>query len=351
MPDVPQTHDAPAAPPADEPPDPEVVAAGYRDLREGAGLVDRSPSGKLALTGTEARTFLTGQVTADVEALEPGTGTYAALLTPKGKIVADLRIVHVGTSDDVELLLLCERSGLQALFDHLRRHLIGFDVELHKRTLQLGLLSLAGPRTGSVLGPAAEALADEEHATVAADVDGVPVRLVRTPAGVDVLPAAADTDAVRSALEQHGARPVDASAAEVTRVEAGRPRLHHEMDESVMPAEAGIVERAVSFTKGCYVGQETVARLHWRGRPNRHLRGLELERTVPVGTVIVRDGRELGRVTTCVDSPALGPIALALVRREIEPEDTVVLRPAEGGPTSARVVALPFRRAGGDVSA
>jgi tRNA-modifying protein YgfZ len=351
VPDVPQTTDAPAASPADDPPDPERVAAGYRELREGAALVDRSPSGKLALTGAEARTFLTGQVTADVEALEPGTGTYAALLTPKGKIVADLRIVHVGTDDAVELLLLCERSGLQALFDHLRRHLIGFDVELHKRTLQLGLLSVAGPRTATIVGAGAAALPDDEHATVTADLDGIDVRLVRTPAGIDVLPDAADTDAVLSALERHGARPIDPAAAEVARVESGRPRLHHEMDETVMPAEAGIVDRAVSFTKGCYVGQETVARLHWRGRPNRHLRGLELERVVPVGTVLVRDGRELGRVTTCVDSPALGPIALALVRREIEPDDTVVLRPAEGGPTSGRVIALPFGRVGGGVSA
>ena len=113
-----------------------------------------------------------------------------------------------------------------------------------------------------------------------------------------------------------------------------------------MPAEAGIVERAVSFTKGCYVGQETVARLHWRGRPNRHLRGLQLDRAVPVGTVIVQDGRELGRVTSSVESPVLGPIALALVRREVEPDAVVVLRPTEGGPTSARVVALPFGRRG-----
>jgi folate-binding protein YgfZ len=355
--DLPQDHAAAAGSTAAAAPDPEAVAAGYRELTTGCGLVDRSEAGKLALTGGEARAFLTGQVTADVEGLAPGAGTYAALLTPKGKIVADLRILDVGgpgvpdddaeaAGADVELLLLCERSGLQALFDHLRRHLVGYAVELHKRTLQLGLLVLEGPRTAAVLGTAGDALGREEHATAAAELDGVPVRLVRTAAGVDVLPAADDVPAARAALLARGAVPVDPAAAEVSRVEAGRPRLHHEMDETVMPAEAGIVERAVSFTKGCYVGQETVARLHWRGRPNRHLRGLRLERPVPVGTVIVEDGRELGRVTTSVDSPALGPIALALVRREIEPDATVVLRPTEGGPTSARVVGLPFR--GGD---
>jgi folate-binding protein YgfZ len=344
MSDQPQAHASVAALPAEDPPDPARVAAGYRELTTGAGLLDRSPTGKLALTGAEARTFLTGQVTADVEALEPGCGTYAALLTPKGKIVADLRVLHVGTDEQVELLLLCERSGLQALFDHLRRHLIGFDVELHKRTLQLGLLSLTGPRTAAVLGPDAAELGGAEDATVAAGIDGIDVRLVRTPAGVDLLPAADDVPALRDALLRRGAHEVDPAAAEVVRVEAGRPLLHHELDETVMPAEAGIVDRAVSFTKGCYVGQETVARLHWRGRPNRHLRGLHLDRAVSPGTVIVQDGRELGRVTSSVDSPAYGPIALALVRREIEPDDTVVLRPAAGGPTSARVVALPFRR-------
>jgi folate-binding protein YgfZ len=373
VPDLPQDHAAAAGSTAGPSPDGALVAAGYRELTTGAGLVDRSESGKLALTGAEARAFLTGQVTADVEALSPGTGTYAALLTPKGKIVADLRILDVGpaptggeagTADDadapdvasastdgaaapaVELLLLCERSGLQALFDHLRRHLVGYAVELHKRTLQTGLLSVVGPRADAVTGAAAAGLGAEEHASVAAKLAGAAVLLVRTPGGVDVLPAADDVEAVRAALLAAGASPVDPAAAEVVRVEAGRPRLHHEMDDTVMPAEAGIVERAVSFTKGCYVGQETVARLHWRGRPNRHLRGLQLDRPVPVGTVIVQDGRELGRVTSSVGSPVLGPIALALVRREVEPDAVVVLRPAEGGPTSARVVALPFGRRG-----
>jgi folate-binding protein YgfZ len=351
MSDVPP--DPPSAPgsTAEEPPDPAAIAGEHRELTTGAGVLDRSASGKLALTGTEARAFLTGQVTADVEALQPGRGTYAALLTPKGKVVADLRILDVGTAERGELLLLCERSGLQALFDHLRRHLIGFDVELHKRTVQQALHALIGPRATGVLGAAAADLGPEEHASARATLDGVAVTLVRTDLGVDVLSAAEDGAAVLAALVSRGAVPVGEDAAELVRVESGRPRLHHELDESVMPAEAGIVERAVSFTKGCYVGQETVARLHWRGRPNRHLRGLLLDRWVPTGTVIVGDGRELGRVTTSVVSPTLGPIALALVRREVEPETDVVLRPAAGGPTSGRVVALPFAGRGPGASA
>lgn len=320
--------------------DDATLERAHHVLTEGAGVLDRSAAGKLALTGGEAASFLTGQVTADVEALEPGHGTYAALLTPKGKIVCDLRIL----AGDDELFLICERSGLQSLFDHLRRHLIGFDAELHKRTLQRSLLSLIGPRSSAILGDAADALGEAEHDHVIAELDGHAVELVRTDGGVDVLCPAEDGAAVLAALEARGATRVPEDAAEVVRVESGRPRLGHEMDDAVMPAEVGIVDRAVSFTKGCYVGQETVARLHWRGRPNRHLRGLRLEREVPAGTVLVSDGREIGRVTTSVRSPVDGPIALALVRREVEPGDAVTLRPADGTPTTARVVALPFER-------
>ena len=120
----------------------------YSAMTQSVALVDRSESGKLALTGPEAKAFLNGQVSNEIEALEPGTGCYAALLTPKGKMLADLRVLDTGE----ELLLLCERSALQALFDALRRFNIGFDAELHKRTLQLGLLSLIGPQADARLG-------------------------------------------------------------------------------------------------------------------------------------------------------------------------------------------------------
>lgn len=321
-------------------PDTGKRADDYRALTAAGGYVDRSASGKLALTGAEAAEFLTGQVTADVLALTPGHGGYAALLTPKGKIVSDLRILAIDDDrDGPELLLLCERSGLQDLFDHLRRHLIGFGAEMHKRTLQQTLLSVIGPRIPAAL---TASLGEDPHDHVAATLGGVPVRLVRTSLGVDVLAAAEDGPAVVGALAELGLPEVDDETAEIVRVEAGIPRLHLDMDDSVMPAEAGIVEQAVSFTKGCYVGQETVARLHWRGRPNRHLRGLRLDGPVPAGTVLVDDGREVGRVTTSVVSPRLGAIALALVRREIEPEQTVRARPDGGEPTAARVIALPF---------
>ncbi|MBF6619995.1 MAG: folate-binding protein YgfZ [Patulibacter sp.] len=311
----------------------------YRALTSAAAWIDRSECGKLALTGAGAAEFLNGQVTADVAALEPGHGTYAALLTPKGKIITDLRILAVDDRDGPELLLLCERSGLQALFDHLRRHLIGFDAELHKRTVQQTLHSVIGPRIPAAL---TASLGSAPHDHAAATLADVPVRLARTSLGVDVVATAEDGPAVAAALRDAGLPEVDETAAEIVRVEAGIPRLHHDIDDAVMPAEAGIVEQAVSFTKGCYVGQETVARLHWRGRPNRHLRGLHLDQAVPVGTALFAEEREVGRVSSSAVSPERGPIALALIRREVEPGGTVVARPEEGPPTTAEVVALPF---------
>jgi folate-binding protein YgfZ len=209
------------------------------------------------------------------------------------------------------------------------------DVELHKRTLEMGLLSLVGPDARRIAG--AEGLPGAEHANARAQLAGRDVVLAVTDTGVDVFCAAADTDAVRDALLAAGAVPVGEDAAEVVRVEHGRPRWGVELDESVIPQEAGLNERAVSFTKGCYVGQETVARLHYRGKPNRHLRGLRLAEPVESGTPLRLGEREVGRVGSTVVSPARGPLALALVRREAEPGAAL-----DAGGVAAEVVELPF---------
>ena len=312
---------------------PSAVPSELRAVLDGAGLVDRSERGKLALTGRDAKEFLAGQVTNDVVGLAPGLGCYAAVLTPKGKMVGDLRILDAGD----ELLLDTERSALQGVFDVLRRATIGFDVELHKRTLQRGLLSLVGPRAREV-ADAAE-LGGEEHAHRPATVGGAPVRLIATDVGVDVLCLAEDTQAVCDALTKAGAEPVSEQAAEVVRVEHGRPRWGAELDETIIPQEAGLNERAVSFTKGCYVGQETVARLHWKGKPNRHLRGLRLSEPVEPGAQLWLGERQVGQVGSVALSPEHGPIALAVVRREAGVGD--VLRVGDGEVT-ATVEDLPF---------
>ena len=144
---------------------------------------------------------------------------------------------------------------------------------------------------------------------------------------------------MRAELEAAGAVPVSEAAAEVLRVESGRPRYGVDLDQTVIPQEAGLNERAVSFTKGCYVGQETVARLHYRGKPNRHLRGLRLSEPAPSGAELRLGEKVVGRLGSVVVSPRLGPIALALVRREAAPGDRLAV---EGSAASAEVVELPF---------
>ena len=310
------------------------VIDGYRAITEGAALIDRSERGKLALTGTGAKEFLAGQVTNDILGLEAGHGCYAALLTHKGKMRADLRVLDAGD----ELLLDTERSALQAVFDTIRTFKLGYDVELHKRTLQRALLSVAGPRARAVTGADTAGLGAEEHDHVAATLGGREVRLVATDLGVDVLAVAEDREAVEAALFAAGAEPVSEAIAEIVRVERGRPRYGLDLDESVIPQEADLNDRAVSFTKGCYVGQETVARLFYKGKPNRHLRGLKLSSPVVTGAALRLGEKEVGTLGSSVVSPAFGPIGLAIVRREAAVGDTLDV---EGGAT-ATVVELPF---------
>jgi tRNA-modifying protein YgfZ len=314
----------------------DTLATDYRAITESCGLLDRSERGKLALTGVDARSFLQGQVTNDVEGLSPGEGCYAAFLTPKGKMLGDLRILDAGD----EVLLDTERAALQGLFNMIRRFSLGYDVELHKRTLERGLLSLIGPEAVAIAG--AGDLGADEHAHVPVEVpgSGVTARAIRTDVGVDLLCSSEGVEGLRAALEDAGAVPVSESAAEVLRVERGRPRYGIDLDDSVIPQEAGLNERAVSFTKGCYVGQETVARLYYRGKPNRQLRGLRLSGAASPGDELTFDGRVVGRLASIAESPRLGTIALALVRREAPPGTHVAVSGA--GEATAEVVELPF---------
>jgi folate-binding protein YgfZ len=336
----------------------------YAAVTERCGLVDRSERGKLALTGAGAVEFLNGQVTNELVGLKPGEGCYAAFLTHKGKMLGDLRILAVGEDphrEPQELLLDTERSALQALFDMIRRFKVGYEVELHKRTLESSMLSLIGPGAdeiaASAFGPApapepdparaaAGASTEEpdrqglhEHAHALVGLDGAPVRLIGTNVGLDLLFESSFKQAVQSALVEGGAVEVSEVAAEIVRVEHGRPRYGIDLDEGTIPQEAGLNERAVSFTKGCYVGQETVARLHYRGKPNRHLRGLRLSRSVESGAELRLGERTVGHLASSVLSPARGPLGLALVRREAEPGATVEV--GENGATAV-VSELPF---------
>jgi folate-binding protein YgfZ len=309
---------------------PEIDAQ-YRELREGAGLLERNERVALEVRGPDAAEFLQGQVTNEIEELAPGDGCYAAMLNPKGHMVADMRVLR---PEPDRLLIDSEATASEAVLRDLRMYKIGRQVDVAAMP-DRAVLSLIGPRSDEVAESALGVhLPPDEHSVIAVG-DGL--FATRTDVGIDVI---ADRPAeAREALLGAGAQPVSLEAAEIVRIERGRPRHGLDMTEDNLPAEAGIVERAVSFTKGCYVGQEPVARMHYKGRPNRHLRGLRLSGPAERGSALLADGKEVGRLTSTSLSPALGPIALALVRREVAPGEQLIV--ADGGP-AATVVELPF---------
>jgi tRNA-modifying protein YgfZ len=302
----------------------------YRELREGAGFLRRDRV-TFEFSGPDAAGLLQGQVTNDVEALEPGQGCYAALLDRKGHMQADMRILRLA---DHEFGVGTEATAAERVRSHFNLYRVGSDVEIGEP--DLAVISVIGPAAFSAAG-APPLPAEHNHAKI--QIAGSKARAVATDLGLELVVPAESFQAVTDALAEGGAAEVSEAAAEIVRVESGRPRFGHEMDAGVMPAEAGITERAVSFTKGCYIGQETVARLHYKGKPNRHLRGIRLEAPAAAGESLRLGDREVGRIGTAVLSPALGPIALAVVRREAEPGGQVAVgdRVAVG-----EVVELPF---------
>jgi folate-binding protein YgfZ len=296
-----------------------IVTTEYELVTDAVGAVDRSDRAKFLVRGSEAADFLQGQVSNDVEALEPGQGCYATILNAKGKLRTDLRILR---SADW-FFLDTEAIGHAVLRHMLETYSLGRDVQHEDLTSTRSLVSLLGPGARAALDVQPP---EQEHGFA----HGEHGLYVTTDLGVDVI-GEPDLDL--------GVPAVSEEVAECVRIESGRPRLGYDMDAETMPQEAGINERAVSFTKGCYVGQETVARLHYKGRPNRHLRGLRLPEPVERGTEILLGDKVVGRVASTCVSPRFGPIALALVRREAEPGTSVSVNGA-----TAEVVGLPFTR-------
>ena len=294
-----------------------IAVSEYELLCEAAGLVDRSGRAKFIVRGSEAADFLQGQVSNDVEALVPGTGCYATVLNHKGKLRTDLRVLR----GEGFFWLDTEAIGHAVVRHLLETYSLGRDVQFGDVTGERALLSLLGPTARKRLDAAPP---EEEHSWV----EGEHGMYVATDLGIDV---------ICEPGTELGVEPVSEEAAECLRIEAGRPRLGYDMDADTIPQEAGINERAVSFTKGCYVGQETVARLFYKGKPNRQLRGLRLSEPAERGAEILLGEKPVGRLgSTCV-SPTFGPIALALVRREAPPGTRVLVAGSE-----AEVVELPF---------
>jgi tRNA-modifying protein YgfZ len=295
-----------------------VIATGeYELVTESVGLLNRSERGMFLVRGAEAADFLQGQVSNDVEGLAPGRGCYATILNHKGKLRTDLRVLRGPDWFWIDT----EAIGTAVVRHMLQTYSLGRDVQWEE--VDRPLLSLVGPGADAVAEPVPPA---EEHSFAEGDAG----LWVRTDLGVDLI---ADGDPALDVEE------VPEEVVECLRIESGRPRLGLDMDADTIPQEAGINERAIDFEKGCYVGQETVARLHYRGKPNRHLRGLLLSEPVERGAEITLGERVVGRVGSICVSPRLGPIALALVRREASPGDTVAV-----GGVEARVAELPFER-------
>ena len=306
------------------------IDAQYRALREGAGLLDRSDRRRVVVTGSEAAEFLQGQLTNDTEALAPGEGCYAALLDRKGKIRADMRVLRA--APDAFWIDTEPQSG-DLILQHLGMYKVGRDADVAPGADDERLLSLIGPLASKLLGGVPLG-AENSHRDLF--VAGAACRAITTDLGADLIVPAPALETVRDWLIAEGAEVVTEAAAEIVRVETGRPRVGHEISPQTMPQEAGINERAVSFTKGCYIGQETVARLHYKGKPNRHLRLLRPSEPVSAGEIVSAGGRELGTVGTAVISPARGPLALAILRRQAEPGNEVLI----GDATTATVEAI-----------
>jgi tRNA-modifying protein YgfZ len=295
-----------------------IVASEYELLTDAAGLVERPGRVVLRVAGEEVADFLQGQLTNDVEALTPGSGCYAAVLSAKGKLRADLRVLRLEDA----LLIDCESIAGPVLRHMLTTYAVGRDVRFREE--DAAVVSIIGPAARERLDVAPP---EAEHAWVRGE-HGL---YAATDLGVDVI----GDPGVAGPL---GIEAVSEDAAECLRIESGRPRLGRDMGSETIPEEADLNDRAVSFTKGCYVGQETVARLHYRGKPNRRLRGLRLSDPAEHGDRILLGEREVGKVGSACVSPRFGPIALAVVRREAAPGDTVSVNGTE-----AEVVELPFR--------
>ncbi len=303
-------------------------AGEYEAARRHAVVVDRGDRVVLRVSGRDPVRMLHGLFTNDLAGAAEGAAVYGAFLTPKGRMVADARLVRQGA------IVLVETAGAAeaALREHFRKYVPPLFARVEEVS-GLAVLGAYGPDAAAALGDVAAA---EGRA-----IRLPPLELPEGDGGDLVLPADAMEEAWRR-LVAAGARPAGHGTLEVLRIEAGRPRWGAELDETVIPLEAGLKERAISTTKGCYTGQEVIIRILHRGHVNRNLRGLLLgDAPDPArGAVLTLPGEEraVGTVTSACASPARGQtVALAYVRREVEPGRRVIV-----GGQEAEVVELPF---------
>jgi folate-binding protein YgfZ len=377
---------------------------GYRAARLGRALFDRSDAGRLLVAGADRASWLQGLLTNDIAALAPGSGCYAAYLTPQGRMISDMRVLAL----EAALLLDVPAAALDRVRQRFEQFIITEDVTIADLTGSLGRLAVHGPGAAGAIAAAAAALAadapgaradapppqaggleerlaalgEHEHlivpvpdaltslpgpdlrearpGTEAAIVPGLPPNALLVAAtreldlpGFDLYAPPPVLAGVRRALIEAGAVEADRATWHVLRLEAGTPAFGIDMDEDTIPLEAGIEHRAISFTKGCYVGQEVVVRVLHRGhgRVARRLVGLAAAGSEPgagspavsAGDVLVAGDREAGRVTSAAFSPRLGrTVALGYVHRDLAGPGSAVQARHDAGLVPLTVVALPF---------
>jgi folate-binding protein YgfZ len=320
--------------------------------RLGAGLFDRTLCIGLRFTGPDRATFLHNLLSNDIVALRPGTGCYATLLTRESKVVADADVLCLDDAIRLEL----DRRVKDKARAHLERFLVADDVEIEDRSEEEASLGIHGPRAPEILETALPGcdLPRQELEHRPAMIAGTTLLVVRNDwtgdPGFDVVMGRADAPRVSEALltvgEARGLLPVGMAAAEILRLEAGRPRVSVDFDETRLVLEAAL-ERGIHFSKGCYLGQEIVERASARGHVNKRLVGLRIDGKVPPlpDARIVAGGSEIGRVTSAAFSPHLDTaIALGYVKRAFTDPETPVSVEISGGSTPAVVAALPFYR-------
>ena len=336
----------------------------YRAARRGAAFIDLSERGRLVLTGADRASYLQGLLTNDVEGLPPGEGCYAAYLTPQGRMIADMTVVNRGD----ELLLDVDAGVTAVLLERLREFVFTEDVTVEDRTAAWTALAVHGPEAARIVAdlfqPAGDGAAlgadalrrRPEYRQWSGRFGDAPVTVVRSDEIGEVgFVLYADASAARplaGALAAAGAAELDAETFALLRLEAGRPAFPDDMDESTIPLEAGIESRAISETKGCYVGQEVIVRILHRGqgRVARRLVGLRFDPgdSPPDGgaTLLAADRPDagaVGAVTTARRSPALGrPIALGYVRRELAAVETKLVATDGDRRLPAVVTERPF---------
>ncbi|MEO2195668.1 MAG: glycine cleavage T C-terminal barrel domain-containing protein, partial [bacterium] len=340
------------------------IPEAYIAARRSSALIDLSARGKLAVRGADRASYLQGLQTNDVEALSAGEGCYAMFLTPQGRIESDAHVFHLGD----ELLLDVHPSVAVALEERLREFVFTEDVTVDDRTSTWVAFGVHGPGAAAVVGAvvqpgtggetslvgAAELVALSECHHRSGQFAGEPVVVARSSeigeVGFVLYTASANGPALRATLMGEGAVELDASTFDLLRIEAGRPVFPADLDSETIPLEAGLEDRAISMTKGCYVGQEVIVRILHRGkgRVARRLVGLGFEPDavppLPGATLSVgADESSVGVVTSAARSPALGrSIALGYVKRELADVDTrLVVQDGEGW-NSATVTARPF---------